>query len=111
MPSHDGYKCRDSLEQDSFLKIIDEYRDYPSIKFTSAKNNSQIIKFSQRSQDLGPKKASEKDGIETNLLRKNAEFFAKYTCNDINDSICFSEFPNELKKLYIMPTHKKAKAI
>ena len=35
----------------------------------------------------------------TNLLRKNSELFAKYTCDDINDSIRFSKFSNELKGL------------
>ena len=40
MPSHDGYKCRDLLEQDSFLKRTNEYRDHPSIKFINNKNNS-----------------------------------------------------------------------
>ena len=114
MPSN-GYKCADSSEQDPILKILDKYKNYPSIKLVKAKNNSQIFKFSQidiekvkRSfQSLDPKKAAQKDDIKANLLKKNTEFFAKYTCDDINDSICSSKFPNKLKQAGIVPAHKK----
>ena len=37
-------------------------------------------------------------------------FFAKYTYGDINDSICFSKFPNELKQAHIVPAHKKSQS-
>ena len=74
-------------------------------KLIKAKNNSQVFKFSQiyieevkkSFQSLDPKKAAQKDDVETSLLKKNVDFFAKYTCNDINDSIRSSKFPNELK--------------
>ena len=46
MPSN-GYKCPDSSEQDPLLKILDMYKNYPSIKLSKAKNNSQVFKFSQ----------------------------------------------------------------
>ena len=80
-----------------------------------AKNNSQVFKFSQIDieevkksfQSLDPKKAAQKDDIKTNLLKKNVDFFAKYTCDDINDSIRSSKFPNELKQADIVPAHKK----
>ena len=52
MPSHDGYKCCDLLEQDSFLKRTNEYRDHPSIKFINTKNNSQIFRFRQQSPQI-----------------------------------------------------------
>ena len=42
-----GYKCPDSLEQDSILKTLDKYMDHPSIKLIKGRNNSQIFKFSQ----------------------------------------------------------------
>ena len=74
-------------------------------KLIKAKNNSQVFKFSQiyieevkkPFQSLDPKKAAQKDDVETSLLKKNVDFFAKYTCDDINDSIHSSKFPNELK--------------
>ena len=74
-------------------------------KLIKAKNNSQVFKFSQiyieevkkSFQSLDPKKAAQKDDVETSLLKKNVDFFAKYTCDDINDSIRSSKFPNELK--------------
>ena len=39
MPSH-GYRCPDSLEPNPILRIIDKYRDNPSIKLIKAKINS-----------------------------------------------------------------------
>ena len=50
------------------------------------------------------------DDIKTNLLKKDADFFAKYICDDINDSIRFSKFPNKLKQVDIVPAHKKVKS-
>ena len=77
MPSN-GYKCPDSSEQDPILKILDNYKDHPSIKLIKAKNNFQVFKFSQIDieevkksfQSLEPKKAAQKDDIKTNLLKK-----------------------------------------
>ena len=46
MPSN-SYKCPDSSEQDPILKILDKYKNHPSIKLIKAKNNSQVFKFSQ----------------------------------------------------------------
>ena len=77
MPSN-GYKCPDSSEQDPILKILDKYKDHPSIELIKAKNNFQVFKFSQIDieevkksfQTLEPKKAAQKDDIKTNLLKK-----------------------------------------
>ena len=117
MPSN-GYKCPDSSEQDPILKILDKYKNHPSIKFIKAKNNSQVFKFSQIDieevkkyfQSLDRKKAAQKDDIKTNLLKKNIDYFAKYTCDDINDSLRSSKFPNELKQPDIVPAHKKSQS-
>ena len=49
----------------------------------------------------------QKDDIKTNLLRKNAGFFAKYAHDDINASIRSSKFLNALKHADIVPVHKK----
>ena len=45
--SSNGYKCPDSSEQDPFLKILDKFKNHPSIKLMKTKNSSQIFKFSQ----------------------------------------------------------------
>ena len=100
MPSNEC-KCPQSSEQDPVLKILDKYKDHASIKLIKSKNYSQVFKFRQIDieevkktfQSLDPKKAAQKDDIRTNLLKKNVDFFAKYTCDDINDSICSSKFP------------------
>ena len=101
MPSN-GYKCPDSSEQDSILKIICKYRDHPSIKLIKAKI-TQVFKFSQIENEevknsflsLGPKNAAQKDDIKTNLLKKNADHFANYTCDDINNPILLQNFPTK----------------
>ena len=101
----------------SNLKKFDKYEHHPSIKLIKAKNSSKVFKFHQIDieevkktfQTLDPKKAAQKDDIKTNLLKKNVDFFAKYTCDDINDSICSSKFPNKLKQADIVPAQKKSK--
>ena len=40
------------------------------------------------------------------LPEANTDFFEKYICCDINASIRFSKFPNELKQRDIVPAHK-----
>ena len=117
MPSN-GYKCPYSSEQDPIFKILDKYKEHRSIKLIKAKNGSKVFKFRQIDigevkktfQSLDPKKAAQKDDIKTNLLKKNVDFFAKYTCDDINDSICSSKFPNDLKQADIVPAHKKSQS-
>ena len=114
MPSN-GYKCPDSSEQDPIVKILDKYKDHPSIKLIKAKNSSQVFKFRQidieeDKKSLDPKKAAQKDDIKINLLQKNVDFFAKYTRDDINESIRSSNFPNELKQADIVPAHKKGQS-
>ena len=43
MPNN-GYQCPDLSEQGPILKIIDTYKDCPSIKLIKTKNNSQALK-------------------------------------------------------------------
>ena len=45
--------------------------------------------------------------MSTKVLKQNAAFFAKYSCDDINASIRSSKFHNELKEADIVPVHKK----
>ena len=73
------------------------------LKLTSKKSKKSF-------QSLDPKKDAQKDDIKTNLLKKNVDFFAKYTCDDINYSIRSSKFPNELKQADILPAHKKSQS-
>ena len=115
MPSN-GYKCTDS--SDPILKILDKYKDHPSIEFIKAKDNSQVFKFRQIDiekikksfQSLDPRKAAYKHNTKTNPLKKNIDFFTKYTRDDINDSIRSSKFPEELKHADIIPADKKCQS-
>ena len=104
-----------SSEQDPIFKILVKYKGHPSIKLIKDKSNSQVFKFRQIDieemkktfQSLDLIKAAQKDDVKTNLLKKNVDFFAKYACDDINDSVRSSKFPNELKQADISHAHKK----
>ena len=55
---------------------------FKSIKLIKTKNNSQVFKFSQTDikevkksfQSFDPRKATQKDDIKTNLVKKNEDF-------------------------------------
>ena len=113
MPSN-GYKCSHSSEQDPILKILDKYTDHPTIKLIQAKNNSQIKirqidieEVKKTFQSLARKYSHKKMILKP---QKNVDFFANYTCDNINDSIHSSKFPNELKQADIVRYIKKIKA-
>ena len=67
--TNNGYKCPHSSEQDPILKMLEKYKDHPSIKLTKAKNNSEVFKSCQIDieevkktfQSLDPKKAAQKE--------------------------------------------------
>ena len=115
MPTNQEFEYSDSPEENPLFRIIGKYRNHPSIKVIKSKNKSQTFKFRETNIDeikkyienLDPKKASQKSDMNTNIIRKNAAFFAKYTCDDINASIRSSKFHNELKEADIVPVHKK----
>ena len=63
MPSN-GYKCQDLSTQDPILKILDKYKDHPSIKLIKAKNKSQFLSSvkltSEKSKNLSKVMAPKK---------------------------------------------------
>ena len=115
MSTNQEFEYSDSPEEDTLLWIIGKYQNHPSIKLIKSKNKSQTFKFRETNIDeikkyienLDPKKASQKSDMNTNIIRKNAAFFAKYMRDDINASIRSSKFHNELKEADIIPAHKE----
>ena len=101
--SSNGYKCPDSSEQDPFLKILDKFKNHPSIKLMKTKNSSQIFKFSQIDseevkksfQSLDPKKTAQKEDIKTNLLKKNVEFLQSTHMTTSMIQLVLQNFPTE----------------
>ena len=69
------------------------------------------MKSKKLSKVLTQKKAAQKDDIKTNLIKKNADIFAKYTWDDINNSIVLQNFPTNWNKADIVTAHKKVRAI
>ena len=115
MPKNQEYESFDSSEGNPVSSIIKKYQNHPSIKLIKTKNKSKTFRFRETNTDeikkfiekLDPKKASQKSDMSTNILLKNAAFFAKYICDDINTLIRSSKFHNELKEADIVPVHKK----
>ena len=115
MSTNQEFEYSDSPAEDLLLRIIGKYHNRPSIKLIKFKNKFQTFKFRETNiaeikkfiENLDPKKTSQKSDTNTNILRKNAAFLAKYTCDDINSSIRSSKFHNELKEADIVLVHKK----
>ena len=113
MPTNQEFEYSDSPEEDPLLRAIGKYQNHPSIKLIKSKNKSQTFKFSEinideikkATENLDSKKVSQKSDMNANITRKNVAFFAKYTCDDMNASICFSKFHNELKEADMIPVH------
>ena len=113
MPKNQEYVSFDSSEGNPVSSIIKKYQNHPSIKLIKIKNKSKTFRFKETNTDeikkfikkLDPKKASQKSDMSTNIFFKNAAFFVKYICDDINTSIssryrtCALKSQNFLKKI------------
>ena len=107
MPTLQEFEGSDSPVEDPILRIIGKYQNHPIIKLIKYKNKSQTFKFRDTNIDkikesienVGPKKRSQKSDMNTNIS-KNATFFEKYMCDDINF--------NKLKEAGIVPVHKRS---
>ena len=108
MPTLQEFECSYSPVEDPILRIIGKYQNHPVIKLIKYKNKSQTFKFRDTNIDkikesienLDPKKRSQKSDMNTNIISKNAAFFKKYMCDDINF--------NKLKETGIVPVHKRS---
>ena len=100
IPSN-GYKCPHSSEQNPFLKILDKYKDHPSIKLIKVKTSSNVFKFrridieevKKTLQSIDLKKATQKDHV--NRLCKRASL-------KLNALARIAPFMNVSKKRIIM---------
>ena len=115
MPTNQEFECSVTQEEDPLLRIIEKYRNYPSVKLIKSKNGLRTFKsrrtyideIKRHINSLDPKKASQKGDMNTTILKKNVSFFAEHICRDINASILNQNFHNELKEADIIPAHKK----
>ena len=115
MPSNQEFECLGPSEKDPPLRIIKKYQNHPIFKLIKAENKSKTFRFIETNtneikkfiQNLDAKKASQNSDMNTKVLKQNAAFFAKYSCDDINPSIRSSKFHNELKEADVVPVHKK----
>ena len=96
MPSNQEFEYLDPSEKDPLLRIIKKYQNHPSVKLIKANNKSKTFRFRETNtneikkfiQNLGAKKTSQNSDMSTKVLKQNAAFFAKYSCDDIKTSIC-----------------------
>ena len=112
IPKNQEYESFDSSEEDPVSSIIKKYQNHPNIKLNKTKYKSKTFRFRETNiaeikkfiEKLDPKKASQKSDMSTNILLKNAAFFAKYIYDDINTLI---RSTSELKEADIVPVHKR----
>ena len=107
MPKNQEHESFDSSEENTVSSIIKKYQNHPSIKSIKTKNKSKNFRFSETNTD-DIKKLDPKNLIWHKHSFKNAAYFAKYICDDINTLIRSSKFHNELKEADIVPVHKKS---
>ena len=102
--------------EDNVEKAIVKYNNHPSI-IKIKDSNTTCRKFSlihttvEKVKDiiieLNVNKATPKTGIPTKILKLNYDIFAPILCDDFNNGIDNSTFPDILKYAEIKPTYKK----
>ena len=101
---------------DPVRKAIQKYKHHPSIiKIKEVFGNQDTFSFvhctyenmSDEIQSLNISKACPKTSIPPKLIKDNHDIFALILHNDLNHSIDYATFPDNLKQADITPVHKK----
>ena len=117
-----GLQCKDELLasvehiQDPLEKIIEKFKQHPSIiaimKHRPNKSNFLFSRVAKRSiefliKTLDSSKTIQKDNIPTKIIKENIDIMSNIFHEDINK--CFSEsfFPDDLKRVEVIPVFKK----
>ena len=66
---------------------------------------ARLLSFEEFSNPPPPLLLGTQEYPPSRLLEVNIDFFEKYICDEINASICFLKFPNELKQRHIVPAY------
>ena len=103
---------------DPILKAILKYRKHPSIiaindrykgKDTFNFNEVHVTEIKHQILKLNKRKATQSYDIPTGVIIENDDIFSDVLCNNFNNSIVSSNFPQYLKLADIITLHKKGK--
>ena len=117
VPEYENLNSNIENIKDPVFRAILKYKNHPSIiaineKSKNAKfsfhevNNEKIAKEIWR---LNKNKASQKSDILIKIIKENADIFAEFLCETVNNAIKSSNFPNSLKLADITHSHKKGR--
>ena len=102
--------------EDPILRIIEQYKNYPSIVAINEKkfNKQFFFKYIPQSDvereknlKLYVSKASQDSDIPTKIIKMNADIFAEVLYNVFNRSLEIGEFPSGMKLVNVTPVHEK----
>ena len=104
-------------EPDPIFRAINKYKNHPSILkiIESRGDNGHSFSFSHSTLDevykelliLNDSTSCPKESIPPRIIKEHIDILALKIHHDINNSIDFSIFPNNLKRADVTPTHKK----
>ena len=102
--------------EDPILRIIEQYKNYPSVVAINEKklNKQFFFKYIPKSDvereknlNLYVSKASQDSDIPTKIIKMNANIFAEVLYNVFNRSLEIGEFPSGMKLVNVTLVHEK----
>ena len=101
---------------DPVLRVIEKYKNHPSIKLT--KTNSEInvsFRFQEiqanetekELKNLDSFKASQDSDIPPKIIKDNIDIFVPVLLTEFNESLKLNRFPHSMKSANITPVFKK----
>ena len=70
-------------------------------------NNTNENKVSKIIKNLDIRKTYQGSGITTKTIKPNIDLFSSFICQHFNYCVSIGEFPNELKRVDVIPVNKK----
>ena len=104
------------VTNDQVTNALNKFRNHPSIVMIKSKRKiDQCFSFGPVTYDdilkkinnLDTAKASQQSDIPTKILKQNSDYFAEYSCGNINQWILKSVFPPDLKLADVTSVYKK----
>ena len=96
------------------MKAIDKYRKHPSIKTIAGirENNNFVLEkvfykeILHEIKQLDARKVCQDTDVPSNVIKMNSDTFADLLCENFNNAIATSVFPQNLKNANITPVFK-----
>ena len=100
---------------DPIFKAVKKYEKHPSIiciknahlNKTFSINVVTLDNIKTEIRRLNPTKSVQETDIPTKIIKENLDVFSSFICENFNDSVMRSVFPNRLKLAEVRPIFKK----